>query len=88
MGAPKGKVPAAASAGDCTPSAAAHPSCTARRPPRPVQLVLELFGSPFLQNCEVVIALLFGFFLSAVCTYDGKKASWLGWRPCMLGRKR
>ncbi|EKX39438.1 hypothetical protein GUITHDRAFT_76385 [Guillardia theta CCMP2712] len=38
-------------------------------------IMIEVFGSPFLRNCEVAIALLFGFFISAVATYnnDGTK---------------
>jgi len=32
---------------------------------RPFMLVLvELFGSPFMKNCNVVIALLFGYFVA------------------------
>lgn len=35
-------------------------------------VVLELFGSPFLRNCEVVVALLFGYIVAIIASYDGK----------------
>jgi uracil-xanthine permease len=35
-------------------------------------VIVELFGSPFLKNCNVVLGLLFGCLISAVVTYDGK----------------
>eukprot|EP00961_Rhodomonas_salina_P259624 3507970-Rhodomonas_salina.1 len=33
-------------------------------------LVIEIFSSPFLRNCEVALALFFGFFVAAVSTYS------------------
>jgi len=33
-------------------------------------LVIEMFGSPFMRNCEVAVALLFGFFVAAVASYE------------------
>lgn len=33
-------------------------------------LVIELFGSIFMKNCNVVLALLFGYMVSAVSRYD------------------
>ncbi|GAB4815854.1 hypothetical protein N2152v2_002900 [Parachlorella kessleri] len=35
-------------------------------------VIIELFGSPFLRNCSVIVALLFGYFLAAVTRHDGK----------------
>jgi xanthine/uracil permease len=36
-------------------------------------VVLELFGSPFMRNVEVIIALLVGYMIAGIATYDGKK---------------
>eukprot|EP01026_Neomeris_dumetosa_P027066 TRINITY_DN2202_c1_g1_i18.p1 TRINITY_DN2202_c1_g1~~TRINITY_DN2202_c1_g1_i18.p1 ORF type:complete len:568 (-),score=65.47 TRINITY_DN2202_c1_g1_i18:386-2089(-) len=36
-------------------------------------VVIELFGSPFLRNIQVVLALLFGYFISAITTHDGDR---------------
>lgn len=36
-------------------------------------IIIELFGSPFLRNCSVIIALLFGYLIAGVTTHDGKK---------------
>lgn len=36
-------------------------------------ILIEVFGSPFLRNCGVVIALLFGYFLAGVTRYNGLK---------------
>jgi len=33
-------------------------------------LIIELFGSVFMKNCNVVLALLFGYFVAAVSRYD------------------
>ncbi|EKX43833.1 hypothetical protein GUITHDRAFT_110286 [Guillardia theta CCMP2712] len=33
-------------------------------------ILIEVFGSPFLRNCEVALALLFGFFIAGVASYD------------------
>lgn len=38
-------------------------------------VVLELFGSPFLRNCEVVVALMFGYIVAIIASYDGKDVS-------------
>lgn len=38
-------------------------------------VVLELFGSPFMRNVEVIIALLVGYMIAGIATYDGKKVS-------------
>lgn len=38
-------------------------------------VVLELFGSPFLRNCEVVVALMFGYIIAIIASYDGKDVS-------------
>jgi uric acid-xanthine permease len=35
-------------------------------------VIVELFGSPFLKNCNVVLGLLFGCLISGVTTYNGK----------------
>lgn len=35
-------------------------------------VLIELFGSPFMRNAAVVIALLFGYLIAAVSRYDGK----------------
>ncbi|KAK9845023.1 hypothetical protein WJX74_009785 [Apatococcus lobatus] len=35
-------------------------------------VVIELFGSPFMKNAEVIIALLFGYFIAAVTKYHGQ----------------
>lgn len=36
-------------------------------------ILIEIFGSPFLRNCGVVIALLFGYMLAGVTRYNGLK---------------
>ncbi|KAG2500997.1 hypothetical protein HYH03_000819 [Edaphochlamys debaryana] len=36
-------------------------------------IFLEIFGSPFMRNASVIIALLFGYFIAAVTNYDGNK---------------
>ncbi|KAG2433014.1 hypothetical protein HXX76_008741 [Chlamydomonas incerta] len=36
-------------------------------------IVLEIFGSPFMRNASVILALLFGYFIAAVTNYQGKK---------------
>lgn len=36
-------------------------------------IFLEIFGSPFMRNCSVIIALLFGYFIAAVTRYNGKR---------------
>lgn len=56
------------------------PPCLASPPPPPPPVfgfivVLELFGSPFLRNCEVVVALLFGYIVAIIASYDGKDVS-------------
>ena len=33
-------------------------------------VVIELFGSVFMKNCNVIIALLFGYFVAGVSSYD------------------
>ena len=33
-------------------------------------VVIELFGSTFMKNCNVVLALLFGYFVAGVSQYD------------------
>lgn len=35
-------------------------------------IIIELFGSPFLRNISVIIALLFGYMLAGVTSHDGK----------------
>eukprot|EP00931_Biecheleriopsis_adriatica_P030501 TRINITY_DN17989_c0_g1_i4.p1 TRINITY_DN17989_c0_g1~~TRINITY_DN17989_c0_g1_i4.p1 ORF type:complete len:605 (-),score=111.75 TRINITY_DN17989_c0_g1_i4:47-1861(-) len=35
-------------------------------------IIIELFGSPILKNCNVIIALLFGYMVAGVSNYDGK----------------
>ncbi|KAL3791436.1 hypothetical protein HJC23_011492 [Cyclotella cryptica] len=35
-------------------------------------VVIELFGSTFMKNCNVILALLFGYFVAAVSNYDGE----------------
>jgi len=35
-------------------------------------VAIELFGSPFMRNCNVALALFFGCFISGVVTVDGK----------------
>jgi NCS2 family nucleobase:cation symporter-2 len=32
---------------------------------------IEIFGSVFFKNCNVIIALLFGYFIAAVSNYQG-----------------
>lgn len=34
-------------------------------------VVIELFGSTFMKNCNVVLALLFGYFVAGVSNHDG-----------------
>lgn len=34
-------------------------------------MLLEIFGSPFMRSINVVVALLFGYFIAAVTTNDG-----------------
>ena len=34
---------------------------------------MEIFGSPFMRNASVILALLFGYLIAAVTTYQGKK---------------
>ena len=34
-------------------------------------ILIEIFGSPFLRNCAVVIALMFGYMLAGVTRYNG-----------------
>jgi len=34
-------------------------------------VIIELFGSPIMKNCNVIIALLFGYFVAGVSSYDG-----------------
>ena len=34
-------------------------------------VVIELFGSVFMKNCNVILALLFGFFVAGVSDYNG-----------------
>lgn len=34
-------------------------------------VVIELFGCIFLKNCNVIVALLFGYFVAAVSNYQG-----------------
>lgn len=34
---------------------------------------IELFGSVFMKNCNVIIALLFGYLIAGVSNYDGAK---------------
>ncbi|PNW77579.1 hypothetical protein CHLRE_10g442800v5 [Chlamydomonas reinhardtii] len=36
-------------------------------------IFLEIFGSPFMRNASVILALLFGYLIAAVTTYQGKK---------------
>ncbi|KAL6771374.1 XUV1 [Auxenochlorella protothecoides x Auxenochlorella symbiontica] len=36
-------------------------------------VIIELFGSPFLRNCAVIISLLFGYMLAGVTRADGKR---------------
>jgi xanthine/uracil permease len=33
---------------------------------------IEFFGSIFMKNCNVIIALLFGYFVAAVSSYEGE----------------
>jgi len=33
-------------------------------------ILIEMFGSPFMRNCEVVIALIFGYFVAGVSSYQ------------------
>lgn len=33
-------------------------------------IIIELFGSPIMKNCNVIIALLFGYFIAGVSSYD------------------
>mmetsp|Transcript_4784 Transcript_4784/g.12272 ORF Transcript_4784/g.12272 Transcript_4784/m.12272 type:complete len:749 (-) Transcript_4784:296-2542(-) len=32
-------------------------------------ILIEAFGSPFMRNCEIIIALIFGYFIAGVSTY-------------------
>jgi len=34
-------------------------------------VVIELFGSTFMKNCNVILALLFGYFVAGVSNYEG-----------------
>lgn len=34
-------------------------------------VLIEIFGSTFMKNCNVIIALLFGYFVAGVSSYDG-----------------
>ena len=34
-------------------------------------VVIEIFGSVFMKNCNVIIALLFGYFIAGVSNYEG-----------------
>jgi len=34
-------------------------------------VVIELFGSTFMKNCNVILALCFGYFIAGVSNYDG-----------------
>lgn len=35
-------------------------------------ILIEIFGSPFMRNCEIVIALIFGYFVAGAASYkDG-----------------
>merc|ERR1719223_303587 len=34
-------------------------------------VVIELFGSTFMKNCNVILALLFGYFVAGVSDYQG-----------------
>ena len=34
-------------------------------------VVIELFGSVFMKNCNVILALLFGYFVAGVSDYNG-----------------
>ncbi len=36
-------------------------------------IFLEIFGSPFMRNASVILALLFGYLIAAVTNYQGKK---------------
>lgn len=36
-------------------------------------VVIELFGSIFMKNCNVILALLFGYFVAGVSRYDGAR---------------
>ena len=36
-------------------------------------IIIEIFGSPFLRNCSVVIGLLFGYLIAGVTTHNGDK---------------
>lgn len=38
-----------------------------------VLVIIELFGSPFMRNIEVIIALLFGYMVAYVCKQSGKR---------------
>ena len=37
------------------------------------QILIELFGSPFMRNCEVIIGLLIGYLVAACVKTDGNR---------------